>query len=131
LFFVETRTKWGVDTREDEEKTVFITDSGTFCYLVMPFGLKNAGATFQRFIDMALAPLLGKTVDAYVDDLLVKSKKRQDHPADLHKAFKLMRKFKVRLNPEKCSFGVEAGKFLGSMITANGVEANPTKRKLY
>ena len=114
---------------EDEEKTSFITDIGTFCYKVMPFGLINAGATFQRLVDLAFKDLLGNTMEAYVDDLLVKSKNREDHPRHLQEAFDIMRTFKIRLNPEKCSFGVSSGKFLGYVVTPHGVEPNPDKVK--
>jgi hypothetical protein len=112
---------------DDEEKTSFITDYGTFCYTVMPFGLRNAGATFQFGVDTMFKPLLGNTMSAYVDDLLVKSRRREDHVEDLQEAFNLMRKYNVRLNPEKCAFGVSSGKFLGYMVTPNGIEANPDK----
>jgi hypothetical protein len=72
-------------------------------------------------------PLLGKTVEAYVDDILVKSKRREDHVTDLQAAFEVMRRHNVRLNPEKCAFGVASGKFLGYMVTPRGIEANPDK----
>jgi hypothetical protein len=112
---------------EDEEKTSFITDYGTYCYTLMPFGLKNAGATLQRGADIIFEPLLGNTVEAYVDDIVVKSVCRADHAEDLKAAFDLMRKYNMRLNPEKCSFGVASGKFLGYMVTPRGIEANPDK----
>jgi hypothetical protein len=114
---------------EDATKTAFITDYGVYYYKVMPFGLKNAGATFQRAVDTIFRPLLGETMEAYVDDLLVKSKKREDHPQDLQKAFSIMLQFGVRLNPEKCSFGISAGKFLGYMVSSRGIEPNLDKVK--
>jgi hypothetical protein len=112
---------------EDEEKTSFITDYGTYCYTVMPFGLKNAGATFQRGADMIYEPLLEKTVEAYVDDIVVKSICRADHTEDLKAAFDLMQKYNMRLNPKKCAFGIAFEKFLGYMVTPRGLEANPDK----
>jgi hypothetical protein len=111
----------------DEEKTSFITDYGTYCYTVMPFGLKTAEATFQRGADMIFEPPLGRTVEVYVDDILVKSKRREDHVSDLKAAFDLMRQHNMRLNPEKCAFGVASGKFLGYMVTPREIEANPDK----
>jgi len=98
----------------DESKTAFMTETSNYCYKVMPFGLKNAGATYQRLMDKVLAPLLGRNVYAYVDDMVVASKDRMQHVADLEELFVTISKYRVKLNPEKCVFGVEAGKFLGS-----------------
>jgi len=93
----------------------------------MPFGLKNAGATYQRLMDRVFQPLLGKTVEVYVDDIIVKSPNVQQHSADLAQVFKALRTYNIRLNPEKCTFGVDGGKFLGFMLTQRGIEANPEK----
>lgn len=111
----------------DEENTSFITDRGLYCYRVMPFGLKNAGATYQRLVNRMFANLLGKTMEVYVDDMLVKSLETEDHIEHLTGAFEILRKFQMKLNPLKCAFGVASGKFLGYMVNQRGIEANPDK----
>ncbi|KAL2240129.1 UNVERIFIED_CONTAM: Retrovirus-related Pol polyprotein from transposon [Sesamum indicum] len=112
---------------EDRDKTSFVTDKGIYCYNMMPFGLKNAGATYQRLVKKMFGDLLGKTMEVYVDDMLVKSKRSQDHIKDLSQAFSIMRSHGMKLNPDKCTFGVTGGKFLGYMISERGIEANPEK----
>ncbi|XP_068502488.1 uncharacterized protein [Phaseolus vulgaris] len=92
----------------DEEKTAFMTEKSCYCYKVMPFGLKNAGATYQRLMDKVLAPMLGRNVQAYVDDMVVTSLEKNQHIADLEELFVTIAKYKLKLNPEKCIFGVEA-----------------------
>ena len=111
----------------DESKTAFMIETCSYCYKVMPFGLKNAGATYQRLMDKVLAPMLGRNVYAYVDDMVVASQNRAQHMADLEELFATISKYRLKLNPEKCVFGVEAGKFLGFMLTERGIEANPDK----
>ena len=111
----------------DESKTAFMTETSSYCYKVMPFGLKNAGATYQRLMDKVLAPMLGRNVYAYVDDMVVASKDKAQHVADLEELFVTISKYRLKLNPEKCAFGVKAGKFLGFMLTERGIEANPDK----
>ncbi|KAL2235215.1 UNVERIFIED_CONTAM: Retrovirus-related Pol polyprotein from transposon [Sesamum indicum] len=112
---------------EDCEKTSFVTDKGIFCYNVMPFGLKNAGATYQRLVNKMFANLIGKTMEIYVDDMLVKNQKAKDHLKHLEAAFAIMRRYGMKLNPNKCTFRVGGGKFLGYMISERGIEANPEK----
>ncbi|KAH9688200.1 Ribonuclease H [Citrus sinensis] len=112
---------------QDEESTAFITNQGLFCYRVMPFGLKNAGATYQRLVNKVFKPLIGKTMEVYVDDMITKSKIPKEHVGHLEETFELLRKYKMKLNPEKCAFGVESGKFLGFMVSHRGIEANPEK----
>ncbi|KAJ9542393.1 hypothetical protein OSB04_028899 [Centaurea solstitialis] len=90
---------------DDQEKTAFMTDKGIYCYKVMPFGLKNAGSTYQRLFNTMFKEHLGRTMEVYIDDMLMK------------------------LNPIKCSFGVRAGKFLGYMVTQRGIEASPEQIK--
>ncbi|KAL0415480.1 UNVERIFIED_CONTAM: Polyprotein P3 [Sesamum latifolium] len=114
---------------EDRKKVSFITSEGTFCYVAMPFGLKNTGATYQRLVDKIFHPQIGRNVEVYVDDMLVKSKKAEDHTKDLEKTFSVLRKYKLKLNPSKCTFGVQGGRFLGFMVTQRGIEANPLKIK--
>ncbi|KAL0434312.1 UNVERIFIED_CONTAM: hypothetical protein Slati_2765500 [Sesamum latifolium] len=114
---------------EDRKKDSFITSAGTFCYVAMPFGLKNAGATYQRLVDKIFHPQIGRNVEVYVDDMLVKSKSAGDHVADLDETFSVLRKYRLKLNPSKCVFGVRKGRFLGFMVTQRGIEANPLKIK--
>ena len=101
----------------DAEKTAFITPYGLFCYNVMSFGLKNVGATYQRLVTKMFRPLLGKTIEVYIDDMLVTSKERPDHATHLHESFKLLKAYNIKLNPSKCTFGVSVGWFLGFMVT--------------
>ncbi|XP_024046441.1 uncharacterized protein LOC112100831 [Citrus clementina] len=112
---------------QDEESTAFITNHGLFCYRVMPFGLKNAGATYQRLVNKVFKPLIGKTIEVYMDDMITKSKIPMKHVRHLEETFGLLRKYKMKLNPEKCAFGVESGKFLGFMVSHRGIQANPEK----
>ncbi|KAL0455843.1 UNVERIFIED_CONTAM: hypothetical protein Slati_0923500 [Sesamum latifolium] len=95
----------------------------------MPFGLKNAGATYQRLMDKIFRPQIGRNVEVYVDDMLVKSKKAEEHVKDLEETFSVLRKYKLKLNLAKCAFGVPGGCFLGFMVTQRGIEANPLKIK--
>jgi len=108
----------------DEEKTTFTTGQGIFCYKVMPFGLKNAGATFRRMVDKVFKNLIGHTMKLYVDNLLVKSTQHSDHLCHLIEAFNMLQKYKVKLNPKKCTFGVASGMFLG-LFTQQGIETRP------
>ena len=114
----------------DAEKTYFITPHGLYCYNVMPFGLKNARATYQRLVTKMFRPLLGSTREVYIDDMLVKSKQCPDHAAHLQQTFYLLREYGMKLNPLKCAFGVSAGRFLGFMVTQRGIEANPAQLKV-
>jgi ribonuclease HI len=114
---------------EDQEKTAFITSRGLFCYKVMPFGLKNAGATYQRLVNKMFHDQIGRNVEVYVDDMLVKSKKDDNHLADLKETFQALRRYNMKLNPAKCVFGVSSGKFLGFMVSQRRIEANPDKIK--
>jgi len=111
----------------DEVKTTFMIDRSNYCYRVMPFGLKNAGATYQRFMDKIFQGFLGRTMEVYIDDMVVKSAKAKGHTTDLKAVFDRVRRHDLRLNPEKCFFGVEGSKFLRFMITQRGIEANPNK----
>ena len=101
----------------DQKKTAFITPKGIFCYKVMPFDLKNAGATYQMMITKIFEPILGKTMDAYIDDMVVKSKEESDHIRDLTEVFAVLKRCKLRLNTAKCAFGVSSKKFLGHLVT--------------
>jgi len=101
----------------DEDKTAFTTDQRIYCYKVMPLGLKNGRATFQRMVDKVFKDMIGRTMEVYVDGMLVKSILHTEHLQHLGKAFNLLRKYKVKLNPEKYTFGVAFGKFLGYLVT--------------
>ncbi|PKA55659.1 RNA-directed DNA polymerase like [Apostasia shenzhenica] len=113
--------------KEDEEKTAFITDFGKNCYNVMPFGLKNVGATYQRMIDAVFRDQRGRNLEAYVDDILVKSKTLEGHLGDLSETLDTLQRFNLKLNPTKCTFGVASEKFLVYLVSARGIEANPDK----
>ena len=109
----------------DMEKTTFITLHGLFYYNVMQFGLKNVGATYQRLVTKMFTLLLEKTMEVYIDDMLVNSKERLDHAKHMQEAFELLRAYDMKLNPLKCAFRVSAGRFLDFMVTQRGIEANP------
>ncbi|RVW29098.1 Retrovirus-related Pol polyprotein from transposon 17.6 [Vitis vinifera] len=109
------RVQSDFDGSEDMEKTTFITEWGTYCYRVMPFGLKNAGATYQRAATTLFHDMMHRDVEVYVDDMIVKSRGRADHLDALERFFERIRKFRLRLNPKKCTFGVTSGKLLGHM----------------
>ena len=113
----------------DQEKTSFITGQGTYCYRVMPFGLKNAGATYQRLVNRMFQKQIGTTMEVYIDDMLVKSTAAELHIAHLSEAFQILREYNMKLNPAKCAFGVSPGKFLGFIVNNLGIEANPDKIK--
>ena len=112
---------------KDECKTTFMTELSCYCYILMHFGLKNAGATYQRLMDRVLAPMIGRNVQTYVDDMVVTSQVKDQHVANLEELFTTIAKYRLKLNLEKCVFGVEAGKFLGFLLTERGIEVNPEK----
>ena len=107
---------------EDEKLTAFRTPLGVFCYRVMPFGLKNAGATYQRAMTKIFDELIHREVECYVDDLVVKSKEREDHLYDLRTVFCRLRTYNLKMNPLKCAFGVSSGKFLGFVVRYRGID---------
>ena len=109
--------------------TAFVTPIGNYHYKAMPFGLKNAGSTYQRMMTRMFEPQLGKSIEVYIDDMVVKSKVVSEHVGDLKDIFEILRKQKLRLNASKCSFGVGLGKFLGYMVTHRGIEINPDQIK--
>nr|XP_009386626.1 PREDICTED: uncharacterized protein LOC103973709 [Musa acuminata subsp. malaccensis] len=112
---------------EDQEHTAFLTEQGIYFYKVMPFGLKNAGATYQRTVNRIFAHQIGRNMEIYVDDMIVKSRTAEAHPSDLAETFDTLRRFGLRLNPAKCAFGVTSGKFLGFIIHERGIDANLEK----
>ncbi|GJV52527.1 retrovirus-related pol polyprotein from transposon TNT 1-94 [Tanacetum coccineum] len=95
--------------KEDEEKTAFITSQGIFCYTKMPFGLRNAGATYQRLVDKAFHKQIGRNLEVYVDDLVIKSRTEDEIVRDIEETFKTLREINMKLNPKKCTFRVEEG----------------------
>ena len=101
----------------DEEKTSFVTNQGLFYYKVMPFGLKNVGATYQRLMNKMFTNQIRRNVQVYVNDMLVKSRREDDHLEDLKETFDTLRSYNMKLNLSKCAFGVTAGKFLGFMVS--------------
>ncbi|XP_070008667.1 uncharacterized protein [Nicotiana sylvestris] len=107
---------------KDEELTAFRTPKGIYYYKVMPFGLKNDGATYQRAMQNIFDDILHKNVECYVDDLVVKSRKRGDHLQDLRMVFERLRRYQLRMNPLKYAFGVTFGKFLGFIVRHRGIE---------
>ena len=102
---------------EDQEKTTFITSQGLNCYKVMPFRLKNARATYQRLVNKMFSKQIGRNMEVYVDNLLIKSKEEPAHLDDLKKTFATLRQYQMKLNPSKCAFGVASKKFLGFMVS--------------
>lgn len=98
-----------------------------YCYTVMPFGLKNAGATYQRAMIKIFKDLQHKLIESYVDDLAVTSRQGSDHLDDLREVFQQLRKYNLKMNPLKCFFGVTSGKFLGFIIRKNGIQLDPAK----
>ncbi|XP_027158648.1 uncharacterized protein LOC113760293 [Coffea eugenioides] len=114
-------------SQEDQEKTAFYTDRDTYCYTTMPFGLKNAGATYQRLVNQAFRSQIGRNVEAYVDDIFLKSQMTSTFLADLNEVLDVLRRTRMMLNPKKCIFGVTSGKFLGYLVSRRGIEANPDK----
>ena len=109
---------------DDQEKTSFVTPVGNYHYKVMSFGLKNTRSTYQRMM-MMFESQMGKNIEVYIDDMVVKSKIVSEHIRDLANIFKILRGHKLRLNASKCSFGVGSGKFLSYMVTRRGIEVNP------
>src|SRR5438128_5577540 len=110
-------------------KTSFITPFGAYCYITMPFGLKNAGATYQRAMQRCLHDQLGRNVEAYVNDVIIKSQVKEDLISDLSETFTNLRCFRWKLNLEKCVFGVPSGKLLCFIVSYHGIEANLEKLK--
>ena len=91
---------------EDQENTAFVTSQGLYCYKVMPFGLKNVGTNYQRLVNQMFTKQIGRNMEVYVDDMLVKSRDAKTHLADLQEAFDTLKRYKMKLNPVKCLFGV-------------------------
>ena len=112
---------------EDMEKTSFLTMWGTFCYKVMAFGLKNARATYQRAMVMLFHDMMHKEIEVYMDDMIAKSQCEDDHVVNLRKLFERLRKFQLKLNPVKCTFGATSRKLLGFVVNKKGIEIDSNK----
>ena len=112
---------------KDEDLIAFHTPKGIYCYKVMPFGLKNVGATYQRAVQKIFDDILHKNVECYVDDLVVKSKKRMEHLQGLRQVFEQLLRYQLKMNPMKCTFGVTSGKFLGFIVRHRGIEIDSSK----
>ncbi|KAI5343279.1 hypothetical protein L3X38_011155 [Prunus dulcis] len=110
---------------DNKSNTSFIIERGTYCYKVMAFRLKSSRATYERLVNKILKEQIGKTIEVYVDDMLVKALERADHIKNLAEAFSLLRKYSMKLNPSKCTFGVSPSRFLGYLVTQRGIEAHP------
>ncbi|GJS95538.1 reverse transcriptase domain-containing protein [Tanacetum coccineum] len=115
----------------DEDKTAFFAGEGVFCYQKIPFGLKNARATYHRLVDKVFHYQIGRNLEAYVDDMVIKSTSEEEMLADIKETFEKFQSINMKLNPKKCSFGIEEGPFLGHMITKQGIRANPSKQGGY
>ena len=115
---------------DDQEKNSFVTGQGTYFYRVIPFGLKNARATYQRLVNRMFQKQIGASMEVYIDDMLVKSTSTELHRAHLVEAFLILREYNMKLNPAKCAFGVSTGKFFGFIVNNQGIEANLDKIKV-
>lgn len=111
----------------NEEKITFIMEDADYCYRIMPFGLKNMRASYQRVMDRIFKDQIGRNVEVYINDMVIKSQSMAQYAANLEKVFTQVWKYDMCLNHEKFTFGVGGGKFLGFMITYRGIEANPNK----
>ena len=116
---------------QDIHKTAFMCPGhiGAFEYTVMPFGLRNAGATYQRAMNSIFHDMIGHSLEVYIDDVVIKSPKEGNHVASLRKAFLRMRQHKLKMNPKKCVFGIQAGNFLGFLVHQRGIEVDRNKAK--
>ena len=112
---------------KDAEKIAFRTPMGNFYYTVMPFGLKNASATYQRAMTAIFHDMMYQELKDYVDDIVVKSRKREEHFHVLKRVFERCREFKLRMNLLKCAIRVSSGKFLGFLVHSRGIDVDPVK----
>ena len=108
----------------NQENTAFVISIENYHYKVIPFGLKNAGSTYQRMMIRMFKPQLGKSTEVYIDNMVVKSKVVSKHVGDLRNIFEILRKHKLCLNTSKCSFGMGSSKFLGYMVTHQAIKVN-------
>ena len=114
---------------EDMEKTTFVTQWGTFYFKVIPFGLKNVGATYQPSMVALFHEMIHHEIEVYVDDMIARSQTEEEHLDHLQKLFDRLKIYKLRLNPNKCTFGVRSGKLLGFIVSDKGIQVDPAKVK--
>ena len=112
---------------EDQEKTAFITSQGLYCYKVIPFSLKNTGATYQRLVNQMFSKQSGRNVEVYADDMLIKSKEEFSYLDDLKETFITFKQYQMKLNRNKYAFGVASRKFLGFLFVLKGDRRKPKK----
>ena len=110
----------------DMTKNTFTIEWGIYCYIIMPFGLKNAGAIYQRMDTTLLHDIIHNEVEVYVDDMIMNSKERGGHIVNLSKFFESIKKYRLRLNLQKCTFRVITGKLLGFLVSDRGIEVDPS-----
>jgi hypothetical protein len=129
LSFLDAYSGYHQITMKEYDKLVtsFITPFGMYCYTTMPFGLRNAGATYQRCMNHVFGEHIGRTVEAYVDDIVIKTRQASNLLSDLEITFRCLRAKGVKLNLEKCVFEVPQGMLLGFIVSERGIEANPKK----
>ena len=128
LSFMDTFSGYNqIKMSEDDQERTFVTSQGLFCYKMMPFRLKNTGATYQRLMNKMFTHQIGRNIQVYVDDMLEKSLRKNDHLDDLQETFNTLWSYNMKLNPSKCVFGVTARKFLGFIVSQRGIEVNPEK----
>jgi hypothetical protein len=116
-------------SRQDRKHTAFVTVDGLYCYVLMPYGLKNALPTFVRAMSKTFGDLIRDRMEVYVDDIVVKTKRGLTLVEDLTLVFNKLRATRTKLNPDKCVFGVSTGKLLGFLVSHRDIEANPEKLK--
>lgn len=114
---------------DNKETTSFIIESCTYYYRVMPFGLKNVGATYQCLVNKVFKHHISQNIEVYVDDILVKSARESGHIRDLKETFAILKEFRMKFNPQKCVFEVASRKFMGFMVANRGIEASLDKIK--
>ena len=131
LSFMDAFSRYNqiLTNEEDQEKISFVTSQGLYCYKVMPFGLKNAGAIYQRLVNRMFSHQIGRNVEVHINDMLVKSKDEANYLDDLKETFSTLYKYNMKLNPAMCVFAIALGKFLGLMVSQRGIEANLDKVK--
>lgn len=108
----------------NEDKTTFHTEKGTFCYTKMPFGLRNTGAMYHRLVDKVVDQQIGWNIEVCVDDMVTKRKNDNNFMVGIEETLKRLRQTNMKLNPKKCVFWGQKGKFLGHIVTESGIEAN-------
>lgn len=115
---------------EDQEKTSCITARGIYYHIAMLFGIKNVGSTYQRLTNEMFVNVIEQTMEVYINDMIVKSKRSADHTAHVQETFFILHRYNMKLNPAKCLFGVTSGKFIGYLLTKRGIKADRSQIKV-